>query len=142
MTISGFPDAERCSHDEMEDILNRLKLLLDNLPGQLPFIPASESKFHGFIKFSLDPDLLEKTGSEVSTLSEQLKRAFGWAARSQGDGIVPITERGIAINALHTVFADFLTRYPDDNVLKKWIIDVAKGAEKIYFELDEPVCLC
>jgi len=40
MTISGFPDA---SHDEMGDILNCLKLL-DNLPGQLPFIPASESK--------------------------------------------------------------------------------------------------
>ena len=45
MTIFGFPDAERCSHDEMGDIFNRFKLLLDNLPGQLPFILASESKF-------------------------------------------------------------------------------------------------
>ncbi|KIL56618.1 hypothetical protein M378DRAFT_89071, partial [Amanita muscaria Koide BX008] len=89
--------------------------------------------------FTLDPDLLEKTGSEVSALSEHLKRVFGWDARTRGDGIVPFMERGIAVRALHPVLADFLTRYPEDNVLKKWIVDVLKGAEKVYSGLDVPV---
>ncbi|KAF8221637.1 hypothetical protein L208DRAFT_1426591 [Tricholoma matsutake] len=71
---------------------------------------------------SLDQEQLETTGSEVSTLSEQLKGTFGWNSRSTGDGIVPITE----------VFEQFFAKYPHDNVLKKWIIDVAKGAEKVY----------
>jgi hypothetical protein len=84
------------------------------------------------LDFSLDPELMERTGCEVSTLSEQLKRVFGWAARTTGDGIIPIVERGAAICALHDVFSAFFTKYPDNNVLKKWIIDVMVGAEKVY----------
>ncbi|KAM6503573.1 hypothetical protein JOM56_000516 [Amanita muscaria] len=137
--MSTYPDAENCSHDEMKIILQRVKLLLDNFPDQLPEKPAQKSKFADFLNFTLDPDLLEMTGSEVSTLSEHLKRVFGWDARTRGDGIVPFMERGIAVRALHPVFADFLTRYPEDNVLKKWIIDVLKGAEKVYLELGVPV---
>ena len=46
-----------------------------------------------------------------------------------------ILEQGPAICALSDVFEDFFQRYPENNVLKKWIIDVAtKGAEKVFFE--------
>ena len=47
-----------------------------------------------FLSFRIDPDLLELTGCEVSALSEQLKKVFGWNARTTGDGIVPITRHG------------------------------------------------
>ena len=38
--------------------------------------------------FVLDPDWMEKTECEVATLSEMLKKVFGWSARmATGDGI-------------------------------------------------------
>ncbi|KIL70563.1 hypothetical protein M378DRAFT_155496 [Amanita muscaria Koide BX008] len=82
--MSTYPDAENCSHDEMKIILQRIKLLLDNFPDQLPEKSAPESKFADFLNFTLDPDLLEKTGSEVSALSEHLKRVFGPMTRVSG----------------------------------------------------------
>lgn len=84
-------------------------------------------------------DLLEKTGCEVSTLSEQLKGVFGWNARTTGDGIVPITERGPLVMAMHDVLSGFWQRYPSNNVLRKWIWDIGLGAEKIYRENNLPV---
>ena len=47
--------------------------------------------------FRIDPDLLELTGCEVSTLNEQLKKVFGRNVQTTGDGIVPITEHGDAV---------------------------------------------
>ena len=80
----------------------------------------------------IDPDLLELTGCEVSVLSEQLKRVFGWNTRTTSDGIVSITERGNAVHAMHNVLTEFWGRYPENSVLHKWIFDVLKGAEKVY----------
>jgi hypothetical protein len=54
--------------------------------------------------------------------------------------IIPIEERGKAICALYSILADFYTRFPDNNVLKKWIIDVTLGAEKVYKTYNVPVC--
>ncbi|KAF8154878.1 ribonuclease H-like domain-containing protein [Crassisporium funariophilum] len=127
------PDVECLSHDDFRrHILDRLKLLLDNLPRQLPVKTAAESDFATFLFFRIDPDLLELTGCEVSALSEQLKKVFGWNARTTGDGVVAITERGDAVCAMHKVFTDFWERHPENNVLRKWIFDVLKGVEKAY----------
>jgi hypothetical protein len=120
----SYPPPENISADEFPAVLARLKHLLENLPTQLPSKNDVNSIYALFLDFSLDPELMERTGCEVSTLSEQLKRVFGWAARTTGDGIIPIVERGAAICALHDVFSAFFTKYPDNNVLKKWIIDV------------------
>ncbi len=120
-------------------ILDRLKLLLDNLPEQLPVKSTVDSAFSIFLDFSLDPDLLEKTGCEVSALSEMLKGVFGWEARTTGDGIVSIEERGPAISALHKVLLGFWSRHPENNVLRKWIYDVLQGIEKAYTVYNIPV---
>jgi hypothetical protein len=126
-------DIERLSHEDFRShFLDRLKLLIENLPRQLPVKTAAESAFATFLDFRIDPDLLERTGCEVSALSEQLKRVFGWNARTTGDGIVSITERGNAIRAMHKVLSDFWERYPENSVLRKWISDVLEGAEKAY----------
>ena len=74
--MSEHPGIEFLPHDDFHSqILDRLKLLLDNLPQQLPLRTAANSKFSQFLFkfFRIDPDLLEKTGCEVSALSEQLK---------------------------------------------------------------------
>ena len=88
-------DIERLSHEDFRcHFLDRLKLLIEILPRQLPAKTEAESVFATFLAFRIDPDLLELTGCEVSALSEQLKRVFGWNARTTGDGIVSITEHG------------------------------------------------
>ena len=99
-------------------ILDRLKLLLDNLPWQLPTKSGADSAFAPFLFFGINPDLLEKTGCEVSALSEQLKGVFGWKARTTGDGIIPIEERGPAVCELHKVFSEFRERHPQN--IESW----------------------
>src|SRR6266545_2695803 len=107
--MSNNPGVELLSHNDFRlIILDRLKLLLDNLPEQLPLKSVVDSAFSTFLDFKLDPDLLEKTGCKVSALSETLKGVFGWKACTIGDGIVCIEERGPAVSALHDVFLGFL----------------------------------
>src|ERR1700691_4517566 len=99
-------DINSLSHDDFRcQVFDRLKLLLDHLPRQLPIRTAKDSAFSLFLFYTIDPDLLEKTGCEVSALGEQLKGVFGWKARTTGDGVVAIEECqcGEAICAMHTV---------------------------------------
>jgi hypothetical protein len=131
--MSENPYVDSLSHDDFRcQVLDRLKLLLDHLPRQLPIRSAADSAFSSFLFFRIDPDLLEKTGCEVSALSEQLKGIFGWKGRTTGDGIVAIEERGDAVCAMHKVLKEFWECHPQNNVLRKWIIDVLKGVEKAY----------
>ena len=126
-------DIERLSHEDFRcHFLDRFKLLIENLPRQLPVKTEAGSVFATFLAFRIDPDLLELTGCEVSALSEQLKRVFGWNARTTGDGIVSITEHGNGVCAMHKVLTDFWERHPENSVLRKWIFDVLKGVEKAY----------
>ena len=139
--MSSNSDLKSLSHGDFRRlILDRLKLLLDNLPRQLPTKSDTDSAFASFLFFRIDPDLLEKTGCEVSALSEQLKGIFGWQARTTGDGIIRIEERGPAVCALHKVFSEFWEHHPQNNVLRKWIFDVLKGVEKVYQVHNVPVC--
>ena len=140
MSSVPHPPPEKASHDEIGNILAKLKVLLTELPSQLPRGDNFNSKYGAFLAFALDEDILEKTGDEVATLGEQLEHAFGWRSRTTGDNIIPIVERGGAICALHPILVDFYTRFPDNNVLKKWIIDITLGAEKVYNTFCVPVC--
>ena len=82
-----YPAPETLSHDSFVPILTRLKLLLDNLPDALPSHGNTSEKFAIFLTqpddFVLDPDWMEKTECEVATLSEMLKKVFGWSATEQ-----------------------------------------------------------
>jgi hypothetical protein len=100
-----YPPPENASPNEIGEILPKLKILLTGLPSQLPCGDDYDSKYSAFFSFSLDEDILEKTGDEVATLGEQLERTFGWRSRTTGDKIVPIVERGKAICALHSILA-------------------------------------
>ena len=136
-----YPPPETVSRGEFIKVLAHLGHLLGNLPSQLPRWDGFDSVYSGFLNFSLDEDILEKTGDEVATLGEQLERVFGWQTRPTGDGVIPITERGRAICALLPIFEKYHEKYPDNNVLKKWVIDVALGAERV-FELHQVSVCC
>ena len=100
----GEPDAIPAS--DFDAILTRLQHLFNNLPVELPERALADSDFVSFGNFALDEDILEKTGCEVATLGEQLEAVFGFKARTTGDGIVEIKERGAGGVALGMV--DFL----------------------------------
>jgi hypothetical protein len=136
-----LPAAERTSPEEFKPVLARLEYLLANLPEQLPASDSFFSRYGAFLSFALDPDILEKTGDEIATLSEQLEGIFGWDARTSGDGIIPIVERGKAICALHHILKEYHEKFPDNNVLKKWVLDVIAGAEKAFMTCGVAVCL-
>jgi hypothetical protein len=127
-----YPPPETVSSGEFIRILGQLRQLLGNLPAQLPRRDGIDSIYSTFLNFSLDEDILDKTGDEVATLGEQLEHIFGWQARTTGDGIIPIVERRQAICALLPIFEQYRKKYPNNNVLKKWVIDVALGAEKVF----------
>jgi len=132
--MSDFPAAENASPDEICQILDKLKVLLDNLPVQLVEESIERSAFAFLVFYEPDRELLEDLGCEVSVLNVALERLFGAHARSTGDGIVPIKERGPPVRELHTVLADLWNKpqHQTNNVLKKWIIDIASGAEKTF----------
>jgi len=71
-----YPAPETLSPDDFTFILSRLRLLLDNLPDAVPSYGNKSERFAMFLvqpdKFVLDPDWMEKTECEVSTLSEML----------------------------------------------------------------------
>jgi hypothetical protein len=102
-------------------------LLINHLPEQLPEKKNSELKYAGFLLFTLDPDILERTGCDVATLGKQLERIFGWKVRTKGDGIIPINERGPALAALVDILEEFFEHHSANNVLKKWIVEILKG---------------
>ncbi len=114
-----YPPPEKASPDEICNILTKLEVLLTDLPFQLPRGDDFDSKYGTFLAFTLDEDILEKTGDEVATLGEQLERVFGWQSRTTGDNIIPIVEHGEAIYTLHSILVEFYTRFQDNNVLKK-----------------------
>ncbi|KAF9497418.1 hypothetical protein BDN71DRAFT_1494751 [Pleurotus eryngii] len=129
-----FPAAEDASHEDMANVLEHLEVLLNRFPTTLPCKNEANSIYSSFLSFSIDPITLEHTGDECGAFSEQMKDIFGifgWQSHTTNDGVVPILERGPMVLAMVPAFRNFLAQHPNDNVVKKWIIDVAIGAEAI-----------
>ena len=133
--MTDHPAPEELSHQEFGLILDKLQLLLENLPNQLPSKSVDgpdPSYYASFINFQPDDELVDMTGSKGGALNMHLEHVFGHAARLTGDGILPILERGPAICAVHDILSNYCNEFQDDIVLKKWAIDIMKGAEKVY----------
>jgi len=72
------------------------------LPNQLPSKPINglhAPHYTSLVGFQPDDELVEMMGSKAGALNMHLKRIFGHVARSTGDGILPIIERGPPICA-------------------------------------------
>ncbi|KAJ7671145.1 hypothetical protein B0H17DRAFT_1141586 [Mycena rosella] len=136
-----YPPAETISDEEFRGALEMLNPLLAHLPAALPRKEGNDSAFIEFSAspFCLDKGYLARTESEVATISEMLKRVFGWKTRTTGDGIVEITEAGAGICSLYPVFREFCRKYPGNNVIRKWVLDIIAGVEKVYKKWDAEV---
>ncbi|KAG1729099.1 uncharacterized protein EDB91DRAFT_1160234 [Suillus paluster] len=128
----SFPAPESLTPAEFQGILEYLRILLQNLPTAFPVGSAFTSKYLAFLSFTIDAELLDRTGSEIGALNEQFKQIFGWQTRTTGSGIVAIEERGEPICAVVDVLEDFHVRYPTDNVIKKWAVDIGIGVQEVY----------
>ena len=138
-----YPSPETVSPEELVEILTQLKCLLSNLPSKLPLRDALQLQVQYLPQAPIwTLEILDRTGDEVATLCEQLERIFGWEARTTGDCIITIVERGPTIcKALHPIlWKTYSEKYPENNMLKKWVIDVVVGAEKVFRMYQVPVC--
>ncbi|KAG1800735.1 uncharacterized protein HD556DRAFT_1438734 [Suillus plorans] len=128
----SFPAPESLTPAKFQGILEYLRILLQNLPTALPVGSAFTSKYLAFLTFMIDTELLDRTGSEIGALNEQFKQIFGWQTRTTGSGIVAIEERGEPICTVVDVLEDFHVRYPTDNVIKKWAVDIGIEVQEVY----------
>jgi hypothetical protein len=135
-----FNMSHRVLSSDVQNKLSELKLLLAHLPAELPSPPAQATKYP-FLDFQLDPVFLERTESEVGAINESFKAIFGWDARTTGDGIISILERGNNICAVADVLTKYLTLHPRDGILEKWLIDIIAGVKKVYNETQKEVGL-
>ncbi|KAG9223476.1 hypothetical protein PLEOSDRAFT_1101196 [Pleurotus ostreatus PC15] len=104
-----------------EQKLVRLARLLRYLPRTLPDTGRT-SKVYTFLSWSTNPD--------YEDINENFKTVFGWAARSSGDGILAITERGESVCAVVDVLRKYLRAYPSDAILLKWVDDITNADDE------------
>ena len=127
----NLPEPHQASKEEIMHTLNHLHGLLINLPKGLP----TGFKYDMFKSFSLDPDLLDKTGDEVAAMHEQLKSVFGWSTRTTGDGILNISKWGTGIQAIQPILAEFFAKYLENAVtvlFSNWSLWCPTGTGKPY----------
>ena len=89
--MADYPAPETLSHHDLGPILDKLRLLLENLPNDLPSKPVSghnASRYASLVGFQPNNELLEMMGSRAGALNLHLEHIFGHAARSTGDGVI------------------------------------------------------
>ena len=121
--------------------LSELRNILRNLPESLPDVPHSQ-KFPFQNYSGPSEESFELVGSISGAINRDLEIAFGFNARSSGDGTLPITERGASVCALVDVLEKYQQACDDpesDGILLKWIEDVRAGAQKAYVDAQKPV---
>ena len=122
--------------------LNRLRLLLSQLPNVLPHPDEESSQFGSrFLSFQVNAEAVTDYCTEGCVINRELEIAFG--AKTRADhGYAPILERGKYVCAI----ADVLDRWAsvskkeDEGMLEKLIDDVTLGAEKAYALATISVC--
>ena len=89
--MADYPAPETLSHHDLGPILDKLWLLLENLPNDLPSKPVSghnASRYASLVGFQPNNELLKMMGSRAGALNLHLEHIFGHAARSTGDGVI------------------------------------------------------
>lgn len=135
-----LPEAGSLTPNEFLDFLKHLQAIIRDLPSELPTGDPATSQYSTFLSFQLDEDLIERTGSDIGALNEQFKQVFGWKARTTGDQLLSIDERGKPILAVVDVLERYHLRYPNDNIIKKWVVDITAVIYKIYGQHGQVVC--
>ena len=129
-----FPSPDTVSEAEFTQALDAFRFLLENLPEKVPYKAAQDTAFGEFLvrPFQLDEKYMDLTGDECSTISEQLKRAFGWNARIVEGGLIEGLERGPGLVGIHEIISQYHQKHPNNIVLKKWALDIVTALENVF----------
>src|SRR6266446_1285774 len=79
--MSDYPSPETLSHQDLGLILDKLRLLLENLPNQLPSKPVKgpdASRYASLVGFQPDCEFVEMTGSKAGALNMHLEHVHIW----------------------------------------------------------------
>ncbi|KAJ2994662.1 hypothetical protein NUW54_g7512 [Trametes sanguinea] len=139
-TVAASESGPGILQGTLSERLSQLEYALQNLPESLP-APEYSDRFHFGPNYRPDEDDINLIGTVPGAINRALEVAFGFGARTEGDGILPITERGAGICGL----VDALRLYRDtcpaperDTILAKWIDDIWSGAKKAYELAQKP----
>lgn len=106
--------------------LQDLRVLLENLPDALP-APSVENSEYPLISFTLDPAVLRRMKGDVpSAVCETFRALF------VKDGQIYLEERGKNMCAATDVLGEYLTAYPENWRLLKWVRQLKEAARKVY----------
>jgi len=90
--------------EEHSEKLTYLRLLLDHLPGSVPFHDMNLTIYN----FSVNKEDIVDLGDENSAVNCMLEISFGDCSKTHG--VVPIKERGPGVNAIVDVLQRCLAR--------------------------------
>ncbi|KAF8981148.1 hypothetical protein BDQ17DRAFT_1394259 [Cyathus striatus] len=101
--------------------ISTLKAYINALPASMP-LPEDGASVLQFLDFSLDNEWIEDAGEEAA-INCALKVAFKDYLPRNDKGIFYITHRGPALSAFAEKLEQFISRFPDNLILKKWLVD-------------------
>jgi hypothetical protein len=130
--IMPFPDPSTVSQTEFETLLDTLRHLLANFPLKLPIFDAPLSRYASLVD-------LQKSAVDIHSFEVELEGAFAYTSNNNGDGILPILERGPSICVLYPLLKKYYVAYPESYIVKKWVIDIVAAAENVYRKFGENV---
>ena len=91
---------------DLGPILDKLQLLLESLPNQLPLKPITvpdASHYASLICFKPDDELVDLTGSKACALNVHLEHVFGYSAAR---AMVQVSARAETVAGNHKVTID------------------------------------
>jgi hypothetical protein len=102
-----------------------LKVLLENLPVELPVLDADRSDYATFLPpFQIEEPVIQRVGGDIAkAVAETIQVAF------VVDGEIMITERGPAVLAVVDVLTVYLEKFPEHPSLKKWVNKISAVAK-------------
>jgi hypothetical protein len=122
-------------HFEADRALDRLQILLNNLPIPLP----TSFAMYDFIYFSPDPEAVELYGSEEAALNNVLEATFAPKGRKVGPCPFELLEKGPGLVAVVEVLRDVLTKCPTSAIMAKWVEDLTQAAIYQFDAIGQPV---
>ncbi|KAF9000851.1 hypothetical protein BDQ17DRAFT_1327507 [Cyathus striatus] len=101
--------------------ISTLKAYINALPASMP-LPEDGASVLWFLYFSLDDEWIEDAGEEAA-INCALEVAFKDYLPQNDKGIFYITHCGPALSAFAEKLEQFISRFPDNLTLKKWLVD-------------------
>lgn len=116
---------------DLEARLRTLSLYIAQLPDNLP---VDSSAYSGLNPFIPDPDWVDRAGEE-GAVNRELEVVLG----SRETGIFLIQARSLNLSCLPSVLEHYLSKFPTNTILLKWLDDSLESCQAVYRAYHKPV---